>query len=178
MSKTALKKAIKELDPEQLRELILDIYEAKCDSRYYLDFFVNPDINTRLEAAKAAIGKELRRGSRGVSKARISVVKKAIASITCLQPGPEECVEIMKYGVVSLCLTAHVFSFKEGLVKSTAKLLNDTLAYADRNQLLGSCLTTIERAINELPSPFYRRSTLKQALKAQLQTTLDSLATL
>lgn len=178
MSKTALKKAIKELDPEQLRELILDIYEAKCDSRYYLDFFVNPDINTRLEAAKAAnrertaTWKQRRQQSTNIGS------EKAIASITCLQPGPEECVEIMKYGVVSLCLTAHVFSFKEGLVKSTAKLLNDTLVYADRNQLLGSCLTTIERAINELPSPFYRRSTLKQALKAQFQTTLDSLATL
>lgn len=178
MSKTALRKAIKELDADQLRELLMDIYNAKCDSRYYLDFFVDPDINVRLDAAKAAIGKELRRGSRGVSKARISVVKKAITSITCLQPGAEDCVEIMKYAVVSLCLSAHIFIFREGLVKSTAKLLNDTLVYADRNQLLGSCLPVIERTINELPSPFYRRSVLKETLKNQLQTTLQILATL
>ncbi|MDE7025092.1 MAG: hypothetical protein K2O88_04335 [Paramuribaculum sp.] len=178
MSKTTLKKAIQELDANQLRELIMDIYAANCDSRHYLDFFANPNINTLLDKARTAISKEVNRSSRGTSKARISVIKKAIASITCLQPGAEETLEIMQYAVVSLCLSAHIHYFKETLVNSTAKLLNDTLIYADRNQLLSNCLPLLERTISELPSTSHRRSALKQTLRNQLQTTLQSFVTI
>lgn len=176
MSKTTLKKAIKDLDASQLRELLMDLYEAKCDTRYYLDFFVDPDIEARMEAARLSIGKELKRGSRGFSKARISVVKKGIASITCLQPGAEDCMEIMVYAVESLCLTGHIYAFRDGLVKSCCRLLHDTIVYADRNQMLAGILPRLEKAVEEIPSPYYRRSYLKQALTQQLQTSLSGLA--
>lgn len=176
MSKTALRKTIKGLDANQLRELVMDLYEAKCDTRYYLDFFVNPDIDARMEAAKIAVSKELKRAGRGYSKARISVVKKGIASITCLQPGVEYCMEIMLFSLEMLCLSGHIFAFRDGLVKSTCRLLNDTIVYADRNQLLASCLPRLEKAIEDIPSPYYRRSFLKQSLTDQLQTTLSTLA--
>lgn len=176
MSTTALRKSIGYLDVNQLRELIVDLYEAKCDSRYYLDFFVNPDIDSRLVDAQGKIDKELKRGSRGISKARISVVKKAIASISCLNPGSEHCLRIMVYAVESLCRAARIHSFRDPLVKSVCKLLHDTIIYADRNQLLDTCLPSFEKTIAGIPSPFYRPNHLKQELTRQLQTTLQEIS--
>ncbi len=175
MSKTSLKKAIATLDENQLRELITDLYAANCNSRYYLDFFADPDIESRIQSAKIAINRELARNSRGYSKARITVIKKHISAITCLQPGAEECLGIMMFSFVSLCLTAHIYQLREPLIKSTSRLLNDIIVYADRNQLLDTCIPEIERTIEDLPSRIYRPNTLQHALSSQLTLSLNSL---
>lgn len=78
MSKSTLKKELKTLDEDQLRELILDVYEALKPARDYFEFFINPDVEKLTEKYQKIIDKEVNRVKRRTSKARVSVIKNAI----------------------------------------------------------------------------------------------------
>lgn len=58
MSKTTLKKQLKELTREQLIEVMLELYDARKDAREYLEYYVNPDEKKMHEKYKAVITKE------------------------------------------------------------------------------------------------------------------------
>lgn len=44
MSKTTLRKAIKDFEAPELRELLIDVYTKSKEARELLDFFAEPDI--------------------------------------------------------------------------------------------------------------------------------------
>ncbi len=49
MSKATLKKELKNFDADQLREILLDLYSARKESKEYPDFFVDHDIDAMIE---------------------------------------------------------------------------------------------------------------------------------
>ncbi len=61
MSKTQLKKELTKMNAEQIAELVLDLYSARPEAKEYLEFYISPNIDKKLEKAKAAIDKELLR---------------------------------------------------------------------------------------------------------------------
>ena len=61
MSKTTLKKQLALMTAGQIAELVLDLYAARPEAKEYLDFYVQPDIDKRLERAKSNIKKEINR---------------------------------------------------------------------------------------------------------------------
>ncbi|MDE6051616.1 MAG: hypothetical protein K2G08_08020, partial [Paramuribaculum sp.] len=70
MSKTQLKKVLATMTAPQIADLVVELYEARPEAKEYLDFFVKPDIDAKLEKARSAIRKEASRTSRGYSKMR------------------------------------------------------------------------------------------------------------
>ena len=89
MSKTTLKKQLKELTREQLIEVMLELYDARKDAREYLEYYVNPDEKKMHEKYKAVITKEFF-PQKGRAKGRTSVCKKAIKEFTTLHPSPRD----------------------------------------------------------------------------------------
>ncbi len=82
MSKAALRKELAAFDAEQLRELVLNVYDASKEAKAYLEFFLNPDAEALLQKKVEEINKELRRTKRGsYSKARVSVIRKSIKEV-------------------------------------------------------------------------------------------------
>ena len=61
MSRLKLKKALSELNEEQLRELLLQLYDVRKDAKEYLEFYMNPDINKKCMETALALEKELGR---------------------------------------------------------------------------------------------------------------------
>ena len=78
MGKAQLKKEIQALSREELEHLVLEAYEARKEIKQYFDFFLDPDAAKLSEKYKTAIDKELKRGKRGHSRARTSIIKRAL----------------------------------------------------------------------------------------------------
>ncbi|MDE5686815.1 MAG: hypothetical protein K2I26_09685, partial [Paramuribaculum sp.] len=78
MSKTQLKRMMAEMTAEQISEMVLELYAARPEAKEYLDFFVSPDIDRRLDKARSAIRKEVGRHSRGRNKSRSTKVRRYI----------------------------------------------------------------------------------------------------
>lgn len=175
MSKTQLKKELARLDAEQMRELIIDLYEARKEAKDYLDFFVDPDIEARLEKARTAISKEMRRVTHGRCNMRISRVKQAIKSISSLKPGDEHVCEIMTYSVVTACEVTAGLWIKESLQESIAKLLRETVILADSTGMLDAYAGRLNEAINGMKSGIFYRNRFKALLADTLKSALDEL---
>ena len=57
MSKSSVKKSIKDFEAPQLQELILDLYGKSKEVKEILDFFANPDIEKKSEDYKSVLYK-------------------------------------------------------------------------------------------------------------------------
>ena len=175
MSKTQLKKELARMTAEQMAEMILDLYDARPEAKEYLDFFIRPDVDAKLEKAKAAVRKEMWRTSRGRSRARTSRMKRFIKDISSLNPGPEAVVEIMVYTIEQACDASAEQYIKESTQRALAKMMAETLVAADRAGLLSDALPRIESAIAAMPSGFLRTNDFKKLLKHTLKETVESL---
>lgn len=153
MSKTQLKKFLVHLDQEQLKDLIVELYDARPEAKDYLDFYVRPDIDARLEKARNLISKEVRRTQRGYARPRVTKIKRYIRDITSLNPGIEFSIEIMTFAFEALCSQAHM-PFMEATQKSTARLLSDIITLSDKNLMLSDFLPRLQKAINKIPKRF------------------------
>lgn len=172
MSKTQLKKELARMSAEQLSTLILDLYAARKDAKDYLDFFVNPDIEARLDKARTQIDKEMRRLSRGRSTTRISKVKAYIASITSLGAGAEADADILLHVVEQACeMPAHGF-VKESLQRGFALILERLVILVDSAGMLSAYLPRIEQAIDSMSSNYFFRNQFKRLMRDTLAATL------
>lgn len=106
MSKTALRKELQEMTTDQLRAIILDAYDARTEFKDYFEFFLNPDVDRLLEKYRTKIVKEVYRTKWGKSKARVSVLKKAVKEFIGYRPGPEAVLDM-------LFLTLHLLGTAE-----------------------------------------------------------------
>lgn len=159
----------------QIGELLLDLYDARPEAKEYLEFFINPDIDSKLEKARTAIKKELMRASRGRNKARSTRIRRTIRDIASLNPGPEAVCEIMTYSVVTACAVGSGQWIKDTTQSAIARLMHDTLAHADRHGLLDVYLPRIRSAVEAMPStPYYSRE-FKKLLTSTLEDTLHDL---
>lgn len=175
MSKTQLKKTLSVLSADDMRELILSLYEARAEAKDYLDFFVNPDIDRRLEKARAAIRKEMFRTSRGYNKARSTRIRRFINDISSLDAGDEAVCEIMTYAVECAAKAGSDQTVKEVTQKGMCRLLSDTVRFADRVGLLGVYLPRITAAVDDMNSNIFRKNLFKRVLKETLEETLNDL---
>lgn len=175
MSKTQLKKELAKMTASQIGELILDLYDARPEAKEYLDFFIKPDIDSKLNKAKSLIKKEVGRTSRGRSKMRSTKLRRLIKDISSLNPGSEAVCEIMTYTIETACAIGSDQWIKETTQRALAKLLKDTIREADNGGMLPSYLPRIETAIKEMKSTFYRPNPFKSLLKETLTDTIQNL---
>lgn len=52
MSKAKLIKTLRDMDVDQLRELVLDIYASRMDAKEYLEFWLDPDVDKAFDTLK------------------------------------------------------------------------------------------------------------------------------
>lgn len=137
MSKTTLKKQIKELTKEQLIEVMLELYDARKEAREYLEYYVNPDENKMFEKYHALIRKEFF-PQKGRAKGRTSVCKKAVKDFISLHPSPKLIAEL-KYSLVEIIMEYAVsarFWLRESQENTLLAFFKDSLEYMFSNDLL------------------------------------------
>lgn len=169
MGKAQLKKEIQALSREELEHLVLEAYEARKEIKQYFDFFLDPDAAKLSEKYKTAIDKELKRGKRGHSRARTSVIKRALKDFSSFQPGFEYELDLMFHTIAMAMLAEAQLNFTEAQCNAYGKLLLDMIALADRNLAADKMLIrTASLLENPHSGSVYFRRYLKKLLDENL----------
>lgn len=163
------------MSAEQISEMVLDLYAARSEAREYLDFFVSPDIEKKLEKSRSLIKKEMSRNSKGRNKSRSTRIRRFIKDISSLNPGTEPVAEIMTFAVEAFCEVGSDQIIKTSVQNGYARLLHDTIIYINDAGLVGDYLPRIEKAVDSMPSSWWRGNEFKKLLKQELKETMESL---
>lgn len=159
----------------EIAELVVSLYEARPEAKEYIDFFLNPDIDKKLDKARVQIKKELWRTARGRNRTRISHIRRVIKNISSLSPGAEAVCEIMTYATENACGVGSGQWVKETTLRALAKLLTDTVLEVHRAGLTNLYLPRIRSAIAAMRSDTPRYAEAKELFHDTLTNTLDSL---
>lgn len=163
------------MSAEQISEMVLDLYAARSEAREYLDFFVSPDIEKKLDKSRSSIKKEMSRNSKGCNKSRSTRIRRFIKDISSLNPGTEPVAEIMTFAVETFCEVGSDQIIKTSVQNGYARLLHDTIIYINDAGLVGDYLPRIEKAVESMSSSWWRGNEFKKLLKQELKETMESL---
>ena len=75
MSKTALRKQLREMPREELEQVVMELYESRKEVKDYFDFYLDPDVDRLMDRYRKLLLKEASRCSRGDSRCRISAIR-------------------------------------------------------------------------------------------------------
>lgn len=177
MSKASLKKELARMTHEQISELVLDLYAARPEAKEYLDFFVAPDIDRKLDKARQAISKEFNRKTKRYPRPRITKVRRTIKDIASLNPGSEPVADIMTFAIEVACKTGSDNWLKEVTQKNVSKLLRETITLTDRSGLLDIYLPRIKKAIEAIKTTHFYNAGFKNMLRDEYDSAIESLTT-
>lgn len=137
MSKAQVRKAIKDFDAEQLRDLILDLYDKSKDSKEVLDFFANPDLEKKMEKLKEKLRKEATRFSRHAFRPRLPKLRAPIKHFQKLfEPGAEAVGELMFYVVETMLELCNNSRNAESFYVTLGKFSSESFDFLIANGLM------------------------------------------
>lgn len=169
MSKTTLKKELKNFDREQLMQLVLDLYSARKETRDYLEFFLNPDVEKLTDKYHTAINRELMRGTWRRSKARISTLKNLVKEYESFGVDAQYVVDMRCYLLCQAMLVESVRDLPISFENALPLYLDLTLAYADAHAVFDYAIKRISQVIDHPQGSNLYRNLYKSALEAWLQ---------
>ncbi|MCQ2304648.1 MAG: DUF6155 family protein [Bacteroidales bacterium] len=138
MSKAALKKQLNQLTKEQVIEVVLELYEARKEAKEYLEFYLNPNENEKLEEYKKIICEEFY--PTRVTKdpqTRFSVCRKAISDFKKLKPNPLLLGELMVYYIELGCQFTYDYGdMWEQYYDAICRNFDKTMDFLSKNKLI------------------------------------------
>lgn len=167
MSKLTLRKTIAQFQADELRQLILEIYDRSKDAKEILDFYSYPDIEKKYEQYLNLIIKEVGRVKHRRPAPRMRQLRSIIRKFSRLQPGDEAVARLMVETVTEICEMAHSNYIEDKLTEQTAKFLSDTIEYLTPRRLLDEYIYRLQRAILSVRpnDPYnYFRNTLNKII--------------
>lgn len=168
MSKSQLKKEIKQFTATQLRELLLDIYDSKMTAKEYLDYFINPDEDKLIDKTAETLQKEVCRTKRYSAKFRISRIKEALEKLRILQVDTGKRLDLAVTVLHWLGQLSCNYNFTEAQGKSIKKYLADLVTECDRCEMLSTYYNRINDALHPSYYQSYNRSLMSE-LRIQLR---------
>lgn len=103
MSKVLLKKRLSSMQKAEIIGLVAELYEAKKEAKEYLDYWMNPDEDAKLEEYMKIVRYEFYPPGNREPKTRFSVCKKAISDYKKLKPSAGAMAELMLCLVENAC---------------------------------------------------------------------------
>ncbi len=180
MSKTTLRKTLATLTPEQKDELIVALYSARKEAKEYLEFFINPDIDTLIEKTTLAIVREVgKHGKHGYNKPRISVIRTLIKNVATLGVGPEYVVRLYVNTIHAAAIEASAgYWYTDAHVQSFKRLMAEALKEADYGAILEPTVARLRQILDAMPvNPAKRAASfMRQRLSNALAEGLEALA--
>ena len=149
MSKSALKKELSQLSHEQIIDVVLTAYSSNKAIKDYFDFFATPDVDKLYDKHMRDLTKEISRGKYHQSTARISRIRKTLKDFESFNPGTERVRDLRLAAIEMLIEHESIKNYSDTLINGTLRLLNDTIAYADRNLIFDSTMQSVDRILEE-----------------------------
>lgn len=155
MSKATLKKAIKDMDRDNLAEIILELYEARPEAKEYLEFWVNPDPDKELERYKQKVSRLFFFSEGRLRKnPGLTEIKKHLRYFASLCMDHEKTADLMLFTLdmyqLWLSERRHVLSHKNKI----EKLLSEAAIYIESHALESLYSLRIQRLTDEFGKLF------------------------
>lgn len=99
MSKLKLKKHLQDLNEEQLREQIVELYDKFKPVKTYFNFAFNPREDKLIEEAKVKISKEYFPTTKRRAKLRRTTATKLVKHFQSLEMSPDKIADIMLFAI-------------------------------------------------------------------------------
>ncbi len=157
MSKNALRKELELMTAPQLRQIILDAYSARKEIKEYFEFFLRPDAAGLLERQSTTIARELKRMKRGRSRARATVIKKAVNDFVSLNPGAEACLDMIFRAIVLIATADKGIELPAAIQRLATALATRFVETADKAMMA-------DKAAERLDT-FFRNSTYRHDIR-------------
>ena len=136
MSKAQLKKHLASLDKSQIIEVVMELYEARKEAKDYLEFYLNPNEDAKLESFKKIIGNEFY-PSRGEPKTRFSVCRKAVTDFLKLKPSPDKVADLMLFYSEQACQFSYDYGdMWEAFYSAAENHFGRTMKFLAQNHLV------------------------------------------
>lgn len=135
MSKTTLRKELAAMSHEQLEEIIMEAYSRRPEIKEYFEFFLNPDVRKLFEKYMKVVEKELGRVKWRMSKARVTVMKRAVSTFISFGPPPEDILEFMRTVLASLGTVDRHLDLTPSQERYVEFLTRQMLAYGDEMRM-------------------------------------------
>lgn len=170
MSKTQLRKELKNFDREQVAEILLDVYQSCKEAREYLDFFLDPDVDKLYQKHLQQLEKEIYRGKYGRCTARVSYIRRIIRKFDSFGTGPENTLRMMEFAAMHLVHIERVRHVGATIVRGTVKLLCDMLVLGERNMLFDKALQLVSNVLENERGSIHFRNFLRHQVEEQLDS--------
>lgn len=174
MSKAKLRKEIAQFTSEQLREMLLDLYDARREAKEYLEFFLDPDVDKLTEKYTKVIDKEFNRTKRRLISPRWTVVRNAIKVYASFKPGSEAVANLMLHTLSLACHNLRYHNVAPTMLNGARRLVTDTLKFGDTHYMASLTTPSVAKIINSIPTTFYHsrlaRTELEEAMEAYTPT--------
>jgi transcriptional regulator with PAS, ATPase and Fis domain len=139
MSKRELKKYLNQLNKEQLKEQIEDLYNRFKEVKAYYDFSFNPQEKKLVEECKQKISKEYFPIAGRKAKMRRSVAQKYIRHFVQLGVDSMMIADIMLFNIeIAQILSAEREIKQEAFYKSMLKSFEDAIQFMNEQGILAS----------------------------------------
>ena len=144
MSKSQVKKLLSSMSKEEVINVVMELYDARKESRDYLDYYANPNEKGELEKFKKVVLKEFDDDISRNPKCRFSVCRKALSDFKKLAPSSDTLAEAMVFYVERV----YEFSFNAGdlweqYYDSAISNFRSTLRFLIKNNMLESMIPRI-----------------------------------
>ena len=130
MSKSQLKKYLKELNKEELEEQVLDLYHRFKPVKVFYDFVFNPREEELMRKAKLKISKEYFPDTKRKAKTRRSIAQKEIKHFRQLEVEPHLTADLMLFNIeIAQTYAEEKSNIKEAFCKSMFKSFEEAVTY-------------------------------------------------
>lgn len=154
MSKSQLKKYLRELKKEELEEQVLDLYERFKPVKVFYDFVFNPKEEKLLQKSKLKISKEYFPNTKRKPKTRRSIAQKEIKHFKQLEVDPYITADLMLFNIeIAQTFSEEKGNLKEAFCKSMFKSFEEAAKYITEKGIISE----------------FRSRILKIATKAETQ---------
>ncbi|MDE6300411.1 MAG: hypothetical protein K2M19_01665 [Muribaculaceae bacterium] len=143
---------------DQLRQIILDAYDARPETKEYFEFFLNPDVDRLLSRLEARLQKEYQRTKWGRSKVRTTVIKRCLNDVITLNPGPAVVIDALMLALSGLALTDKFVELNEAQKKLGVWILKKVVDCADSAMIFSEIAPKIEEFMH---NPAHRNSFMR-----------------
>ena len=157
MSKTLLNKELKTFSDDQLREIILKVYDFSPEAKNYFEFFLNPDVDALLEKFVDLQAKEIMRGKYGECNACITVLKKNVRQFAAYGVGAEYHSRFVYYTFRMMLGQSQHTHFKDTLRKGISFMASQYVQIAAANGFVEEALNNISSSLQNMGRPGINR---------------------
>jgi hypothetical protein len=130
MSKSQLKKYLRELNKEELEDQVLDLYQRFKPVKVFYDFVFNPKEEELMRKAKLKISKEYFPDTKRKAKTRRSIAQKEIKHFKQLEVESHLTADLMLFNIeIAQTFAEEKSNLKEAFCKSIFKSFEEAVKY-------------------------------------------------